>query len=55
LRRAGIASEALFPEWRDCRAEIKDPGKVIGTNTVTHMQAGFIMALWTWWTDAGQG
>jgi len=22
------------------RVEIKDPGKVIGTNTVTHMQAG---------------
>ncbi len=37
----GIASEALFSKAaRLPRVEIKDPGKVIGTNTVTHMQAG---------------
>ena len=37
----GIASEALFARAaRLSRVEIKDPGKVIGTNTVTHMQAG---------------
>jgi type III pantothenate kinase len=37
----GIASEALFSRAaRLHRVEIKDPGKVIGTNTVTHMQAG---------------
>jgi type III pantothenate kinase len=37
----GIASEALFARAaRLPRVEIKDPGKVIGTNTVTHMQAG---------------
>src|SRR5262249_1617439 len=37
----GIASEALFSRAaRLPRGEIKDPGKVIGTNTVTHMQAG---------------
>jgi len=37
----GIASEALFAHAaRLPRVEIKDPGKVIGTNTVTHMQAG---------------
>ena len=37
----GIASEALFSRAaRLSRVEIKDPGKVIGTNTVTHMQAG---------------
>src|ERR1700676_3179695 len=37
----GIASEALFARTaRLPRVEIKDPGKVIGTNTVTHMQAG---------------
>jgi type III pantothenate kinase len=37
----GIASEALFSRAaRLPRVEIKDPGKVIGTNTVTHMQAG---------------
>jgi type III pantothenate kinase len=37
----GIASEALFTRAaRLPRVEIKDPGKVIGTNTVTHMQAG---------------
>ena len=37
----GIASEALFSHAaRLPRVEIKDPGKVIGTNTVTHMQAG---------------
>jgi len=35
------ASEALFARAaRLPRVEIKDPGKVIGTNTVTHMQAG---------------
>jgi len=37
----GIASEALFTRTaRLPRVEIKDPGKVIATNTVTHMQAG---------------
>ena len=37
----GISSEALFAKAaRLPRVEIKDPGKVIGTNTVTHMQAG---------------
>jgi type III pantothenate kinase len=37
----GIASEALFSRAaRLPRVEIKDPGKVIGTNTITHMQAG---------------
>ncbi len=37
----GITSEALFTKTaRLPRVEIKDPGKVIGTNTVTHMQAG---------------
>jgi type III pantothenate kinase len=37
----GIASEALFARAaRLPRVEIKDPGKVIGTNTTTHMQAG---------------
>jgi type III pantothenate kinase len=37
----GTAAEALFARAaRLPRVEIKDPGKVIGTNTVTHMQAG---------------
>src|SRR5438552_15596124 len=37
----GISSEALFARAaRLPRAEGKEPGKVIGTNTVTHMQAG---------------
>src|ERR1700733_2694749 len=37
----GITSEALFARAaRLPRVEIKDPGKVIGTNTVTHIQAG---------------
>jgi type III pantothenate kinase len=37
----GIISEALFTRTaRLPRVEVKDPGKVIGTNTVTHMQAG---------------
>ena len=37
----GIASEALFARAAKLpRVEIKDPGKVIGTNTVTHMQSG---------------
>jgi len=37
----GIASEALFARAaRLPRVEIKDPGKVIGTNTVASMQAG---------------
>jgi type III pantothenate kinase len=37
----GISSEALFARAaRLPRVEIKDPGKVIGTTTVTHMQAG---------------
>ena len=36
-----ISSEALFARAaRLPRVEIKDPGKVIGTNTITHMQAG---------------
>jgi type III pantothenate kinase len=38
---SGIASEALFSRAaRLPRVEIKDPGKVIGTNTVTNIQAG---------------
>jgi type III pantothenate kinase len=37
----GISSEALFARAAKLpRVEIKDPGKVIGTTTVTHMQAG---------------
>jgi type III pantothenate kinase len=37
----GISSEALFARTAKLpRVEIKDPGKVIGTNTITHMQAG---------------
>lgn len=37
----GIASEALVARAAKLpRVEIKDPGKVIGTNTITHMQAG---------------
>ena len=37
----GISSEALFSRAaRLPRVEIKDPGKVIGTNTVTNIQAG---------------
>jgi type III pantothenate kinase len=37
----GISSDALFARAAKLpRVEIKDPGKVIGTNTVTHMQAG---------------
>src|SRR6202007_2893044 len=37
----GIASEALFTRAaRLPRVELKDPGKVIGTNTVAHIQAG---------------
>jgi type III pantothenate kinase len=37
----GISSEALFARAaRLPRVEFKDPGKVIGTNTVTHIQAG---------------
>jgi type III pantothenate kinase len=37
----GIASEALFTRAaRLPRVEIKDPGKVIGTSTVAHIQAG---------------
>ena len=37
----GIASEALFARAaRLPRVEIRDPGKVIGTNTVAHMQSG---------------
>jgi type III pantothenate kinase len=37
----GIASEALFSRTaRLPRVEIKDPGKVIATNTVTNIQAG---------------
>jgi len=48
----GIASEALFTRAaRLPRVEIKDPGKVIGTNTVTHMQAG----LYYGWLDLVDG
>jgi type III pantothenate kinase len=37
----GIASEALFARAAKLpRVEIKDPEKIIGTNTVTNMQAG---------------
>jgi type III pantothenate kinase len=37
----GISAEALFSRAaRLPRVEIKDPGKVIGTNTVAHMQSG---------------
>ncbi|MBZ5541419.1 MAG: type III pantothenate kinase [Acidobacteriia bacterium] len=37
----GISSEALFSHAaRLPRVEIKDPGRIIGTNTVTSMQAG---------------
>ena len=37
----GIAAEALFSRAAKLpRVEVKDPGQVIGTNTVTHMQAG---------------
>ena len=37
----GISSEALFSRTaRLPRVEIKDPGNVIGTNTVTNIQAG---------------
>jgi type III pantothenate kinase len=37
----GIASDALFSRTsRLPRVEIKDPGKAIGTNTVTNIQAG---------------
>jgi type III pantothenate kinase len=37
----GVSSEALFTRTaRLPRVEIKDPGKAIGTNTVTNIQAG---------------
>jgi len=37
----GISAEALFTRAaRLSRVEIKDPGKIIGTNTVASMQAG---------------
>lgn len=37
----GISSEALFARTAKLpRVEIRDPGKVVGTNTVTNMQAG---------------
>jgi type III pantothenate kinase len=37
----GIASEALFSRAAKLpRVEIRDPGKVVGTNTVANMQAG---------------
>jgi type III pantothenate kinase len=37
----GISSEALFARTaRLPRVEVKDPGKVIGTNTVTNIQSG---------------
>jgi type III pantothenate kinase len=48
----GISSEALFTQAaRLPRVEIKDPGKVIATNTVTHMQAG----LYYGWVDLVDG
>jgi len=48
----GVSSEALFTQAaRLPRVEIKDPGKVIGTNTVTHMQAG----LYYGWVDLVDG
>ena len=48
----GISSEALFARAaRLSRVEIKDPGKVIGTNTVTHMQSGFYYG----WVDMTDG
>ncbi len=38
----GISAEALFARAaRLSRVEIKDPGKIIGTNTVASLQAGF--------------
>jgi type III pantothenate kinase len=37
----GISSEALFARAAKLpRVEIKDPGRVVGTNTVSNMQAG---------------
>src|SRR5207244_6092342 len=37
----GISSEALFARAAKLpRVEIKDPGRIVGTNTVTSMQAG---------------
>jgi len=37
----GIASEALFSRTAKLpRVEIKDPGKAIGTNTITNIQSG---------------
>ena len=55
----GITSEALFTRTaRLPRVEIKDPGKVIGTNTVTHMQAGLVLRRGGhggWNADAHQG
>jgi len=48
----GISSEALFTRAaRLPRVEIKDPGKTIGTNTVTHLQAG----LYYGWVDLVDG
>jgi type III pantothenate kinase len=42
----GISSEALFSRAaRLPRVEIKDPGKVIGTNTVTNIQAGLFYGI----------
>src|SRR6266481_5911120 len=41
MSRIYLGKKALFSRAaRLPRVEIKDPGKVIGTNTVTHMQAG---------------
>ncbi len=38
----GISADALFSRAaRLSRVEIKDPGKIIGTNTVASLQAGF--------------
>ena len=47
----GISAEALFSRAAQTSAvEIKDPGKVIGTNTVAHMQAGLFYGTPIWWT-----
>src|SRR3989475_7424633 len=48
----GISAEALFTRAaRLSRVEIKDPGKIIGTNTVASMQAG----LYYGYIDLGDG
>src|SRR5256884_2142974 len=43
----GISSEALFARAaRLPRVEIKDPGRIVGTNTVASMQAGLYYGAW---------